>query len=47
MTIEAKDLQSAITQASIQLQCSVMDIEYTVIQYPKQGFLGFFEKMPL
>ncbi|TKX30683.1 Jag N-terminal domain-containing protein [Campylobacter estrildidarum] len=44
MRIEAKDLQAALTEASKNLECSVIDLEYEVIQYPKKGFLGFGRK---
>lgn len=44
MKIEAKNLQLALTQAAKQLECSVMDLEYEIIQNPKSGFLGFFSK---
>lgn len=44
MNIEAKDLQTAIIEASKQLECSVVDLEYEIIQHPKTGFLGLFKK---
>ncbi|MBS4306984.1 Jag N-terminal domain-containing protein [Campylobacter vulpis] len=44
MKIEAKDLQSALTEASIKLECSVIDLEYTILQQHKSGFLGFGRK---
>ncbi|MEE6534503.1 Jag N-terminal domain-containing protein, partial [Campylobacter coli] len=44
MRIEAKDLQSALTEASKSLECSVIDLEYEIIQYSKNGFLGFWRK---
>lgn len=44
MKIEAKDLQSALTEASIKLECSVVDLEYTILQQHKSGFLGFGRK---
>ncbi|NDJ26405.1 protein jag [Campylobacter sp. MIT 12-8780] len=44
MRVEAKDLQSALTQAAQNLSCSVMDLEYEVIQQASKGFLGFFQK---
>lgn len=44
MKLEAKDLHSALTKASKELKCSVIDLEYTIIQNPKNGFLGFFRK---
>ncbi|MCR2062429.1 Jag N-terminal domain-containing protein [Campylobacter helveticus] len=44
MRVEAKDLQSALTEASIKLECSVVDLEYTILQHHKNGFLGFGRK---
>ncbi len=44
MRIEAKDLQSALTEASKSLECSVIDLEYEIIQHSKSGFLGFWRK---
>lgn len=44
MRIEAKDLQSALTKASVELECSVIDLEYHIIQQSKSGFLGFGRK---
>ncbi|TKX31175.1 Jag N-terminal domain-containing protein [Campylobacter aviculae] len=44
MRIEAKDLQTALTEASKNLECSVVDLEYEIIQHPKNGFLGFGRK---
>lgn len=44
MRIEARDLQSALIEASKNLECSVIDLEYNIIQHPKSGFLGFGRK---
>ncbi len=44
MKIEAIDLQSALTEASRSLECSVMDLEYEIIQHPRKGFFGLEEK---
>lgn len=44
MIIEAKDLQSALTKASQTLNCSVINLEYQILQYPKNGFLGIGRK---
>ncbi|MBK1991584.1 Jag N-terminal domain-containing protein [Campylobacter sp. 2018MI35] len=44
MIIEEKDLQSALTKASQTLNCSVINLEYKILQYPKNGFLGFGRK---
>ncbi|PAF48016.1 hypothetical protein BKH46_01505 [Helicobacter sp. 12S02634-8] len=38
--IRARTLQEAITQASIELGCSVTELDYEVIQIPSKGFLG-------
>ncbi|WP_163499780.1 Jag N-terminal domain-containing protein [Helicobacter suis] len=43
-TIVAKTLEEAITKASSLLQCSVLDLEYEIIQAPSSGFLGFGRK---
>ncbi|EAL0271813.1 protein jag [Campylobacter lari] len=44
MNIEAKDLQTALIEASRQFECSVIDLEYEVIQHAKIGFFGLFRK---
>ena len=44
MRIEAIDLQAALTKASNELSCSVVDLEYDILQYPKKGFLGIGKK---
>ncbi|EAK9944696.1 Jag N-terminal domain-containing protein [Campylobacter lari] len=44
MNIEAKDLQTALIEASKQFECSVIDLEYEVIQHAKTGFFGLFRK---
>ncbi|EGK7514881.1 protein jag [Campylobacter lari] len=44
MNIEAKDLQTALIEASKQFECSVIDLEYEVIQHAKAGFFGLFRK---
>ncbi|TQR34682.1 hypothetical protein DMB92_01605 [Campylobacter sp. MIT 99-7217] len=44
MLIEEKDLQSALTKAAQELNCSVVDLEYELVQRPSRGFLGFFQK---
>lgn len=44
MKIEAIDLQSALTEASRILECSVMDLEYEIIQHSRKGFLGLGRK---
>ncbi|KAA6224788.1 MULTISPECIES: Jag N-terminal domain-containing protein [unclassified Campylobacter] len=44
MKIEASNLESALTQAAKELQCSIIDLEYEILQYSKGGFLGFGKK---
>ncbi|WP_297574090.1 Jag N-terminal domain-containing protein [uncultured Campylobacter sp.] len=44
MKIEAKTLQEAFSKAAHELECSVTELEYEVIQFPSSGFLGFFQK---
>lgn len=44
MRIEAKDLQGALIEASKMLECSVVDLEYQILQQPKSGFLGIGRK---
>lgn len=44
MRIEAKDLQSALIEASKSLECSVVDLEYEILQNSRSGFLGFGRK---
>jgi len=41
---EAKTLEDAYTNASRELNCSVNDLDYRVLQYPSKGILGFFAK---
>lgn len=42
--IAEKTLESALLKASIELGCSVADLEYEVIQNPSPGFLGLGKK---
>lgn len=42
--ITAKTLQEALTQASIELKCSVVELEYEIIQTPSNGFMGIGRK---
>jgi len=41
---EAKTIQEACNLASKDYNCSIIDIEYNIIQHPKKGFLGLFAK---
>ncbi|BCZ17274.1 hypothetical protein NHP190003_05560 [Helicobacter sp. NHP19-003] len=43
-TINAPSLEEAIIKASSVLGCSVVDLEYEVIQAPSKGFLGLGKK---
>ncbi|WP_291952921.1 Jag N-terminal domain-containing protein [Campylobacter sp.] len=44
MNIEAKDLQTALIEASKHFECSVVDLEYEVIQHSRSGFFGLFKQ---
>ncbi|GEM_PF-5555789 len=41
MRIEAPTLEEALNKAAIELGCSVLELDYKVVQNPKNGFLGF------
>ncbi len=42
--IKAKTLDEAYSKAATELSCSVTEIDATILQYPSNGFLGFFKK---
>lgn len=42
--IEAQTLQDALILAATEFECSVVDLEYEIIQSPSKGFLGFGKK---
>lgn len=42
--IEADTLENALIKASNEFSCSIVDLEYEIIQYPSTGFLGFGKK---
>ncbi|TQR60843.1 Jag N-terminal domain-containing protein [Campylobacter troglodytis] len=44
MKIEAKNLEQALLLAASQLGCSVVDVEYEIIQQDKKGLFGLFAK---
>ncbi|WP_104749432.1 Jag N-terminal domain-containing protein [Helicobacter cynogastricus] len=44
ITISAPSLEKALLKASIELACSIADLEYDIIQIPSKGFLGFGKK---
>jgi len=41
---EAKTLEEACQKAAQEFDCLVTELVYEIIQYPKKGFLGLFEK---
>ncbi len=41
---EATTLEEACEQASKELDCTIEDLEFNIIQHPSKGFLGFFVK---
>ena len=45
--IEAATLEDAYTKASSQLECSITDLEFEIIQNPSKGFWGFGKKMAI
>ena len=45
--IKAPTLEAAYEKASIELRCSITDLQYEVIQHPSKGFLGLFKKEAL
>ncbi|EES89859.1 Jag N-terminal domain-containing protein [Helicobacter canadensis] len=42
--IEAATLEDALIEASKLFNCSIVDLEYEIIQNPQKGFLGFGKK---
>lgn len=42
--IEASTLEEAYMQASKELECSISELQYEVIQYPSSGILGLLKK---
>lgn len=42
--IEAATLENALIEASKLFDCSIVDLEYEIIQNPQKGFLGFGKK---
>ena len=42
--IVEKTLEAALIKASTELNCSVADLEYEIIQNPSSGFLGLGKK---
>lgn len=42
--IEAQSLEEALIEASKLYDCSIVDLDYEIIQNPKKGFLGFGRK---
>jgi len=44
LIFEANSLEEAYSKASNELECSIADIKFEIIQYPSSGFLGLFSK---
>ncbi len=42
--IKAKTLEEALIQASISLNCPIINLQYEVIQMPSKGFLNIGKK---
>jgi spoIIIJ-associated protein len=42
--IEAKTLEKAYEKAAEEFKCSIMDLEYEIVQHPSSGFLGLGAK---
>ena len=42
--IEAATLADAYEKAALELECSITELQYEVIQHPSSGVLGFFKK---
>ena len=42
--IEAPTLEEAYKKASLELNCSITELEIDIIQYPSKGFLGIGKK---
>lgn len=41
---KGKTLEEAYEKASVELDCSVVDLEIDIVQFGSKGFLGFFKK---
>jgi len=44
LRVESKTLENAYSEAAEQLQCSVTELEVTIVQHPRNGLLGLFAK---
>jgi len=44
LKIESKTLEIAYSEAADQLECSVTELDVTIVQHPSKGFLGLFSK---
>lgn len=42
--VEAWSLEEAYTLASVELECSITELECEIVQYPSKGFFGFGKK---
>ncbi len=45
--ITAKTLQEALSQAALEFGCSVIELDYEVVQYESRGFLGFGKRQAI
>jgi len=41
---EANTLEEAYEKASLEFECSIVDLQIDIVQTPSSGFLGFFKK---
>lgn len=41
---KGKTLEEAYEKASLELECSVVDLEIDIVQFGSKGFMGFFKK---
>ncbi len=44
LKVEAQTLEEAYTKASAELECSITELQFEIVQHPKPGFLGLFKK---
>ena len=47
LQVESKTLESAYSEAAVQLECSVTELEVKIVQHPSRGFLGLFAKQAI
>ncbi|MEY4505071.1 MAG: hypothetical protein RL154_1368, partial [Pseudomonadota bacterium] len=44
LKIEAQTLEEAYSKASLELGCSITDLDVTIVQNPSKGIFGVFRK---